>query len=525
MIEFGSGHFGWPWHGLYRAATSDVTSPDGVVFDLVGHAPSLGDVLLLRVPGFPAPNTSPADSAAGMTWASWSFLSGVDRVVYGTNLGQTKHIYIDQVGDPWLIWLYLSGGRAAQEIGCHVYTKRFGLVTTEPDDWSDAGLFDVTFSLNPAYQYGAGALLPKVLDVAENGAAALLGVPREYGYAAISRLDFSGSPSDGSFAVTHQLVTDESQSDMWPASVTESSDYKWLTWRVAMSWGADRPRLPSGDLAPLEPGYFYADDGRLFACNGSDFAVEMTHSGGVSDTEPVDDYDGFDGLFRKEYILTGLHRSRQCRFVAGARFTGSASDTEVLHSVFDYTLDYSVAPVPAASDVTPVNTFTQRQFVIDGWSAEISESRTGSGGLVVGIRNSAVLQGFVSVFPGYPWRSSSVSALAQAAVNGQTAENVDITSSAADFTDPVLMLAGEPPLVPFPARLSNAVYTVAQHPVVVAAMAYDLATIQYGPAAGKIGIDNTYPSCDVSATDKPIFATENPLTGEVVRDTFPVCFM
>ena len=117
------GKAGNPWHGVW---TEDgLTLPNDTVLDLpvaidggpngwpafypipepwlTFWGPRHGDCLLVRVPDVPAPDTSAAEEAVGMTWLNYAMISGANRLLYGVPIGKATWIYLDDNDQPWLV--------------------------------------------------------------------------------------------------------------------------------------------------------------------------------------------------------------------------------------------------------------------------------------------------------------------------------------------------------------------------------------------------------------------------------------
>lgn len=108
--------FGDTSHGLYSAATGQITTPtpDAVQIACPGVQPLGTDSFVLRIPGTPAvPERTPeeiaADDAAGRTWINYGIIAGFNRRLYGAALSDTSlspaqgWIYVDDDGDRWMV--------------------------------------------------------------------------------------------------------------------------------------------------------------------------------------------------------------------------------------------------------------------------------------------------------------------------------------------------------------------------------------------------------------------------------------
>ena len=107
--------FGFPWHGLYRKATSDVLLPNGTTKALsavglsTGTRPQDGDCYRVKHPDAPGAVTSAEETAQGMSWLDYALFSGSGRRYGGDELGAKRWIYVAPDGSVWLVNLPIIG--------------------------------------------------------------------------------------------------------------------------------------------------------------------------------------------------------------------------------------------------------------------------------------------------------------------------------------------------------------------------------------------------------------------------------
>ena len=371
MIEFGGKKIGCPWHGLYRQSSATILTPGGVVIDWFSDTPpTLTDTYLVAISGMPVHETTAAETSQGETWLNYAILSGTSFVTYGKAI--FGPLYIDDAGQAWRLSVVTNGTRLGGELSVSITAQRFGFVGAGSAPTISLPTLSVAFGVNPDFPWPerfSGAVL---LDVATNGRSLLCGVSHWGGFAAVAKIDISGSPATGDFAADIELLSDET-SDDWSSFSTPTVDgYVHSGLYREYVWGAAPLILPGGSY-PTSPGQYISADGINFAFNGSQYAVDLDWSIRLTDTlPPIAEFlsDGFvyaGGGFQKT-------SSWSCRFISGARFEHDGAEA-VITTMLDYRLDYS-ASVISGSIRRPIG-------VLDGvavadFSESMSESLTAS---------------------------------------------------------------------------------------------------------------------------------------------------
>lgn len=128
------GIIGHPWHGVCRAGV--LTLPNGTT--KAYPQPAGGDANLLQVPGVAAvvrsPEDAAADEAAGLSWLNYAILSGSTCQLYSKPLGAGRWIYVDPAGDRWLVSTTLHDAivSAIEGTTVTVTLQRFGVIGGTP---------------------------------------------------------------------------------------------------------------------------------------------------------------------------------------------------------------------------------------------------------------------------------------------------------------------------------------------------------------------------------------------------------
>lgn len=481
MIEFAKGNGGWPWHGIFRSSTGKITAPNGVQVDAPWPSSFInsGECWQIKIPGLPEPTTSAADLAQGRTWVNYGLIAGNERTLYGVHLGSDASIYLDSHDKPWLMRLVVGGSRASASIGATVSLKRFGVVG--PEETPHFYPISVaTFSKSPDYPY-AGAGYGVHLDISRNGREHLVAIQRDSaaspngwtGYACIAKVTVSGSPDDGDVAVAISVLADE----------------------TAESWDATTIWTGGGGVYPW---YDYATD-----------------STGVA-------YGNPDATKNQLPNMPGANSRSNSRLVlGGARFSASGSP-QILMVRAEYRRE-----VILDSETIGYKSYTQIGRDIESvlMSLELSGSVIGSSGLT---RTTAFTQ---TTAPS----GSSCTATETTDEGGMTyVKSYGIPNQVVSATSRNGWFGYE---VASPAdldkfgiaqRLSNTVYSLRS-------WGYDSTDgsglisptrLIFGPAVGIIGSDPTTTALPASPSSAhPTFATEHPVTGEVVRSNTSVCWV
>jgi hypothetical protein len=134
-VIFSGEKAGDPHHGSWSDSTGKVLTPDALEVDIVGDTPATdglersGDCYLFR-----AAAVTPAETAGqpGETWLNYGLLAGSGRRLYGKNLGAGKWLVRGTSGKVWLASLdmvgeHLVGSGWDGDISCQLELSRFGV--------------------------------------------------------------------------------------------------------------------------------------------------------------------------------------------------------------------------------------------------------------------------------------------------------------------------------------------------------------------------------------------------------------
>jgi len=379
MIEFGGSNIGWPWHGIYRASTAKLTTHGGDI-DLPGAAPIDGDCYLVQIPGLATPTTSAEEVTEGKTWTNYALIYG--GRLYGKDMAGGI-IYVDSANRPWRISITRGGTRTQKEIRVTVAAQRFGEVAAGTAPTVTLAQMTVAFNTHADYpsSFTGNNLIAQIIDVAKNGQKFLVGVPRYRGYAAVAEVTLSGSPADGTFSSSIELLADESTADDWSNLYAETSSGRYYIgiWRE-FDWAAPASPYPSGNL-PTSPAFYYDINGVLTAFDGTSYSTHANYSlrmqtGGAQPDSVTTFGDGYlSSVFT--YRPIDIVRA-EIRWLCGARYSAEWVAEAVVMTVntrvdydepsFDDTPVYlaHTDPLPAFGPIASSATCVVKSDVIAG---------------------------------------------------------------------------------------------------------------------------------------------------------------
>lgn len=529
MIEFGGENIGNPWHGLYRQATGKVTSDAGVVFDWPAEVdPISGDCYLISRPGMPDPTTSSAEAAAGKRWTNYTLMSGAYRVLYGKSIWP-KFVYLDPDARAWSVSLSVAGDRLGQQIDISISVVRFGLVRDDaPPETPISMVLSTTFDLSDVYT-GVNQTMwqADVLDIDKNGQGVLIGVPRQWGFAAVALLELSGTPGHD-FAADMSLLADETTVDSFTGVEEERAPRLYIVINRQYEWGeAPIPISYTTEGAPVYPGYpgiFAAAAGGYFAFNGSQYATSATYSMSESSSEPsvIADNSALDGPV--SYLYDEPYQGdRMYTFIAGARFVAGEPVICKIHDKNWYgqdSISYSVPSKTFAVGTAPLS--------IPGAYSEtvVSGARcTVVGGQESAAQSLATVNGVGSFWA--PVVNSGHGSFASAAVGTYT--GVVVTDGQADSAVGYAINYSDGARIRpiFSAhrssiwRVSNSVYAPVLYKAQGSNGGYVDPTTRFsGPFTGAVGNLDSYVSYGARC-----HASEHPVTGQISVDPDVVCWV
>lgn len=484
MIEIAKGKGGFPWHGLYRAATGKITTPTGLQIDAPwsSYFINTGHCYMVQIPGLPVPTTTPEDQAKGMSWVNYALLSGAARTLYGVELGSDASIYIDSHNNPWLMRVSLGGSRASAAIGAAVSLRRFGKIgpVEAPINYS---MVTAAFSTSASYPY-SGWSWAEHFDISRDGRQHLIGIARDgsavpgnwLGYACIAKLSVEGSPDDGDVAIIIEIIADETAENwggipVWSGAGGVYPYFDTVTNATGVSYG-------SPDYSGTK---FYFDTGGLPGSGGLDFSRLMI--GGAR----------FNSNGSPEVVMFRAAYKRQ--LILDSETIGDRSYTQVGRDIESVLMHMEIGGVSVAqSGLTRSTDFTQTRAYPSLANYSATEV-TNEGGTTYN-RSYSAPNSIMSATGHGGFFGFSIASPSQL-------EKYGITQ-----------------------RLSNTVYSMRSWGYSTVTQEISSSRFIFGPAVGIGGKDLSMYALSAGAYgDHPIYASEHPVTGTVVRSTSPVCWV
>lgn len=132
--------FGCPWHGKIAGGQLQVSAGKSIACPQPtgDYAWQRGAAALIAKPGVPVvvrdAEQQASDLAAGRQWLNRAVMAG-DSWLHGKQLGSGAWIYIDPVGDRWLVSTTLHGAFGTPN-SATVTLKRFGVLGGKPEQFS-----------------------------------------------------------------------------------------------------------------------------------------------------------------------------------------------------------------------------------------------------------------------------------------------------------------------------------------------------------------------------------------------------
>lgn len=253
--------FGFPWHGLYRKATSDVLLPSGATKALSavgltsGTPPQDGDCYRVQHPDAPGAVTSAEETAQGMSWLDYALFAGSGRRYGGDEIGAKRWVYVAPDGSVWLVNLPIIGTAVGTgALSTTLTLSPFGRLG-EPEDPAPTSqsiavsISSDWFTADYAPYYDDNRLY--IDDINPTGSRALITPGISFG---MLELRISGTPP----AATAELVA------LW--SITEGKGVEFATSTITDAAVGLRTKpvgsgTASSGVSGVRLGAFYAPDG------------------------------------------------------------------------------------------------------------------------------------------------------------------------------------------------------------------------------------------------------------------------
>lgn len=464
--------FGHPWHGLWRASTpTTIVSPHGPTIPLPGLAPEggrfgdIGTCYRLQMPGMPAVTDSADDIAAGRSWLNYAMVSGQNGRLYG-KLGFIP--WVDDNGDLWRLLITPTLGfiGTVGTLSIDVTISRFGQLGQPAESQALATLsasFDIFVGVSSYVSPTAW-----VEDVRHDGRGILLYVaggtsdqPRVC--MAILELTIAGVPPSAVGTLTTVVDTVDGYSTS--SSLTSSWDVGvWDAINSVWQRTSTTSNPSSGIFAPTANALARTET-RLIGARYNDTTIEAITS-----------------FYSQIATATGSLSTTN----GSSAYSGDASST---HTQI-WELRANGTPILTKS-LAVVATYTMSGDALNPAAHADSVSAT--------------------------WSSDGAS--------GTAPSNITFAGVMGEptYTDPVIGAASDRQVGALNGvRYSNAVYGL--YGVSRATPFVGVAEPIFDGVVGKIGSD---PSrlLGSSFDTGPRYATEHPVTGQIVRDTVGVCWV
>lgn len=470
--------FGDCWHGIWRQSTLKITTPSGPVVDTPGQAPqpapwgTHGECNALIIPGLPVPTNTAQDTAAGATWLNYALLSGHYRRLYGKPVSA---IYLDPANKPWKIDLTpnpsLSGltGTAGITVGL----RNFGDMTGSAVVTQTSAELTAAFTIN-SDPYGSTWMW--IEDLRTDGRGILMHIacghsnlPRRT--MAVFELTIAGTPPSATFTWTK--LADEASSST--TAVNRSVEFK--------------SAVRMHDLL----------DGSNY---GPWYWVYTTNMGYPS--APVGSPTGYPWV-----VSSQTYTSTQITLL-GARYSaGNAAEVIVFEMAESMSSGGDIVGDAPESDTFSASGNASYSCT---WSI-----KGGSTAIFTKAQSMSATRTARGTYQGSMTEDVSGSTTIDGTTTSMSVTNVGWGTVWVDYM--TWPYAGITPAAHYSSayghRYSNAVYG----PVWVAG-----GSTKFGGIAGKIGSDATTKSAANYAAG-PRYASEHPVTGQLVWDTTPVCWV
>lgn len=528
--------FGFPYHGIHKI-DGRVTLTSGTIVDL-GIAVAGGSVWAVKKPGLGATEAVVDSVSAELTWKNYALLSGKEPTLYGKDIGGAS-VFFDGDGKPFVARAVCTGSRVAGTVDVTLSVKAL------TDTWASGsviGTYSTSFAKSSSYPWAGSAIgHAEVIDVSPDGRKILVGVTREalyspdVGYCAIAELVITGDP--GAISATFSLLADESSESWKTLSTTGGVGKKLRTTGTLIEADAIPPlpsgwtSYPSGAGGPYLMGddMYYMNDGPSFWSRETEYEYSVVDWATALPTATVRTW----AVDSDMWLPTEAHFISETKCLVGARYDTSGAANLVYSKVKseDTISDIgSLALAPKWSTFLggmgfpPVNS-PERTSTWSVTSSAKSRFSIEVGGVEVDYYQ-ALWSGSGAVTYTVPAAGSTVPGTYHVDF-ATTYSDSDGFSKPRNFTRALDASGGQYRLsdlfeeMPKSARQSNAVYALCNVGYSPNVSEEPARFIRIGKGVGKIGVDPSH-SFGEDATN---YATEHPVTGEVVRSTSQVCWI
>lgn len=543
---FAGAKSGHPWHGVWSGTTGKITTPGGGDIDCPGVPPKArlqnlpihidtahaGDCYMLAVPGMPAVTTTPSEAAAGQTWLNYGLISGARNRLMGIELGAGDWIYVAPDKTRWRASFSAAPLALATTTSTTVSVtlKRFGefpqTVTGSDEQVFANMLIDLALDMPSAAQsifpltgdVAARAYLA-IEDIRPDGARAVIAVQSELAVESTcpltSRVLFSakeirlsGTPP----AATIEIVTVAATSALQSFEIL----HRWQKFR-GVSWykdidnvnqvyvGEETPAHSSAVTAYLSPLFLQSFVGLV---GGEDWGAGWPALAAGGEIQ---------------FVVSSARYAYSLETVIGLRYAADDGSLEKIVQTTAWDGNYAATVVPVAADD---HEYSASGSLSGSGSLTISRRNVASGALIgdQGTDAMSISASWSAAAPG-----SSVWSGGYTLAGETTSFSHSVTVTAGSFytSVPIGVLPASMALhgagmldlrataaseQVFPLRYTNALYGACRrtvHPGVSRSMRF------FG-IYGKVGADAT-PASATGTASYPVFCSEHPVTGQILR--------
>ncbi len=551
---FAGAKSGHPWHGVWSGTTGKITTPGGGDIDCPGVPPKArlqnlpihidtahaGDCYMVAVPGMPAVTTTPSEAAAGQTWLNYGLISGARNRLMGIELGAGDWIYVAPDKTRWRASFSAAPLALATTTSTTVSVtlKRFGefpqTVTGSDEQVFANMLIDLALDMPSAAQsifpltgdVAARAYLA-IEDIRPDGARAVIAVQSELAVESTcpltSRVLFSakeirlsGTPP----AASIEIVTVAATSALQAFEINN----RWQKFR-GISWYKDIDNVNQvyvGEEASANAGGVAAYMGPLFP----QIFVGIYGGENWGDGWPTRAAGG-----EIQFFVSSARFDYKVSTVIGFRYAAEDSSLEKIVQVASWNASYAATITPVAADE---HEYSATGSLVGTGSLKLSRVSVASGALVSDLATHAMSINAIwsAAAPGTSvWSGSyslngeattvSYSAALEAGSDAPSIPLGVVASAMEKHGSGVLDLrATASSEFVYPLRYTNALYGVCRrtvHPGVSRAMSF------FG-VYGKIGAEGSAVSAS-GTTSYPVFCSEHPVSGQILRSTSGVSFV
>lgn len=503
--------FGDPWHGVWHGTSNQITTIPGPVVACPGVAPAAGfpprrhgECFLFDVGGLPTPTPDSSDATAGRTWLNYGLIAGADHRLYGVALGSKAWIYLAPDGSRWLAkFTTLSANLDNATAEIELTLTEFGIFGKSGAPVAQTvnlGTFSLNLNAatpNDFFAYSAShAATIGIEDIWSDGSKVLISVgigcvavdqPRVDARVLFTVLEcgISGVPPAANVSLTTVLT----QAQVGPAP--SSSVTKQFVHVLAVH-----------ELSPLVYTVYSTTDGSPT----HDWTSVLAGSPPYSDFTTGDAVVSISETYAQEVVVGvryapggsvsvlrrvethAMSYSATISFSGGSTFSWAASDVDIINGKVALTLDGTeLHAIPLQVDLRVTGGDASATYTLSQTIGSQSANESGS------------------TANGFPLRIQR----AQFFSPGQAGAIMSIFYKEAAALNTLLI---------WPLRYTNAVYGMFGE-----AISSGASTFRLFPVFGKFNSNSN--ELAITSGALPMYCTEHPVSGVLLRDSEPVAFV